>query len=150
MTAVALRPATDADRDGIARIWFDGWNSTGIAPAGEHSYALLRTRVDVELASGWQVTIAELDGTVVGFAALRPELAKLDQIFVAPDRLGQGVGKTLMAAAARAMPGGFHLWTHGDNVRARRFYEGLAPLRWEDGTHPRHSHPIRTYWFAGA
>ena len=55
-----------------------------------------------------------------------------------------------MAHAARAMPAGFSLWTHSDNARARRFYEALAPLRWEDGVHPKHGHPIRTYWFAGA
>lgn len=148
--SVRLRPALATDRDAIARIWLEGWDSTGIPPAGEHSYALLRERVDVELAGGWQVTVAQGDGAVIGFAALRPDLGKLDQLFVAPDVLGQGVGKALMAYAARAMPHGFMLWTHGDNLRARRFYEALVPLRREDGLHPKHGHPIRTYWFAGA
>lgn len=105
MTGVALRPAVDADRDAVARIWLEGWNSTGVPPAGEHNYPLLRARVDREVAGGWQVTVAEVGGAVVGFAALRFDEAKLDQIFVAPDRLGQGVGKTLMAHAAQVMPG---------------------------------------------
>ena len=149
MITLVLRLATDADRDAIARIWLDGWATTGIRLASQPDYAGLRSRVDADFASGWQVVVAVRDGAVVGFAALRPDLAKLDQVFVAPDALSQGVGKALMAAAGRAMPAGFTLWTHGDNRRARRFYEGLAPLRWEDGLHPGQGHPIRTYWFAG-
>ena len=148
--ALTLRPAADADRDAIARIWLDGWNSTGIRLASAPDYAGLRARVDTDIKGGWHVTVAERDGKVVGFAALRPELAKLDQIFVAPDALGSGIGKALMADAARAMPAGYSLWTHGNNARARRFYEALAPLRHEDGIHPKQGHPIRTYWYAGS
>ena len=110
----------------------------------------MRTRVDAEIDGGWHVVVAHDREEVLGFVAMLPDQAKLAQIFVTPEWLGQGIGKSLMAAAAQAMPGGFTLWTHGDNVRARRFYEGLSPLRREDGMHPTHGHPIRTYWFAGA
>lgn len=96
------------------------------------------------------MTVADVAGTVVGFIALRPDLAKLDQIFVAPDRHGQGVGQALFAEARREMPHGFHLWTHGENHRAQLFYEMLEPLRSEPGAHPKHGHPIITYWFGTA
>lgn len=144
-----MRSARDADRDAIARVWLDGWQSTGIRLAEQPDYVGLRSRVDEELANGWRVTVADWAGEVLGFAALRPDLAKLDQIFVKADALGQGIGAALMAHARRAMPDGFSLWTHADNARARRFYENQAPLRFEDGMHPTHGHPIRTYWFAG-
>ena len=88
--SITLRPAVDTDRDAIARIWFDGWESTGIRLATAPDRAGLRARVDAEMAGGWRVTIAERDGALVGFAALRPEIAKLDQIFVSPAALGQG------------------------------------------------------------
>lgn len=144
---LALRPATDADRDAIARIWLDGWSSTGIVLADAPTYAALRARVDDELADGWQVIMALLEGEAVGFVALRPDRRRLEQIFVAPDRHGQGVGQALFAAARAALPAGFELWTHGENGRARRFYQALGPVRQEPGLHPRAGHPIVTYWF---
>jgi GNAT superfamily N-acetyltransferase len=107
----------------------------------------LRTRVDEELTAGWHVTVAELEGEVVGFLAIRPNLAKLDQIFVAPDWHGQGIGQALFAAAQQAMRGGFSLSTHAANARARRFYEALGPGRAEPGAHPRYGHPVITFWF---
>ena len=128
-------------------MWLDGWRSTGIRLASEPTYSELRARVDAEITSGWQVIVAERGKAIIGFVALRPELGKLDHIFVASDALGQSIGKALFAGARRTLPRGFTLWTHGDNVRARRFYETLSPLRWEDGAHPTHGHPIRTYWF---
>ena len=146
---LTLRRAGDADRDAIARVWLDGWRSTGIVLAEAPDYAGLRTRVDSDIASGWQVTVAEQEGKVVGFVALRPDQAKLDQIFVAPEAHRQGVGRALFGVARTALPAGFSLWTHGENADAKRFYAALGPLRQEDGVHPRHGHPIVTYWFAG-
>lgn len=137
----------DADRDAIARIWRDGWLSNGIRLADEPTYAALRARVDDELADGWRVTVAAADGAVIGFVALRPDRARLEQIFVAPERHGQGVGQALFAAARVAMPGGFELWTHGANHRAGRFYDKLGPVRREPGLHPRAGHAIVNYWF---
>ena len=142
-----LRPAADADRDAIARIWLDGWLSNGIRLADAPTYAGLRARVGDELADGWRVTVAEQGGAVIGFVALRPDRARLEQIFITPDRHGQGVGRALFAAARAAMPGGFELWTHGENHRAGRFYDALGPVRQEAGLHPRGGHPIVTYWF---
>jgi GNAT superfamily N-acetyltransferase len=112
--------------------------------------ASLRARVDEELAAGWHVTVAELEGEVVGFLALRPNLAKLDQIFVAPDWHGKGVGRALFAAAQRELRGGFTLSTHAANARARRLYEALGPERAEPGAHPRYGHLVITYWFGAA
>lgn len=139
----------DDDRDAVARAWLEGWRATGIVLAEQPDYAGLRARVDRDLASGWQVAVAETAGVVVGFVALRPDEAKLDQIFVLPEAFGHGAGPLLFDHACRAMPAGFTLWTHGDNVRARAFYERRAPLRWEDGVHPKQGHAIRTYWFGG-
>ncbi len=144
---VLLRPATEADRDAIARIWWDGARSTGIIATELPGRAELRVRIDDELANGWQVTVADDAGTVIGFLALRPDQARLDQIFVAPDRQGEGIGRELFAAARAAMPAGFSLRTAADNARARRFYHALVPLRAESGLHPRRGYPVVTYGF---
>lgn len=133
----------------MARVWIEGWWSNGIRVTEDPTPEALRARVDEELAAGWRVTVAELAGALVGFVAIRPDLGKLDQIFVSPDRHGQGIGQAMFAYARKAMPGGFHLGTHAENRRARRFYEALGPVRQEPGRHPKYGHPILTYWFHG-
>jgi ribosomal protein S18 acetylase RimI-like enzyme len=110
----------------------------------------LRERVDIELAEGWDVTVAVRDGEIVGFAAIKKKEAVLAELSVKPGSLGGGIGKALLAHAIAAMPGGFTLYTRIGNERARRFYEkaGLVELR--EGTHPRSGDAIVYYgWNAG-
>jgi GNAT superfamily N-acetyltransferase len=71
-----------------------------------------------------QVTVAELDGNVVGFAALVG--GELDGLFVEPDLWGQGIGRALVDAAAhQARKKGLTL-TVIANPRARGFYESCG------------------------
>ena len=105
----------------MARIWLDGWLSTGLSTGGDPTVAELRTRIGEDLAKGWTLTVAEADGTVVGMLATFP--GKLDQIFLDPAHKGTGVGKALFAEAKRLMPAGFTLWANTANDRARSFYE---------------------------
>ena len=87
----------------------------------------MRERVGQDLARGdWTLTVAEVDGAVVGMLATYPD--KLDQLFLDPAWKGRGVGKALFAEARRLMPGGFTLWANTANDRAREFYEaqGMA------------------------
>jgi GNAT superfamily N-acetyltransferase len=79
--------------------------------------------------------VGELDGTVVGFAILRPsadddatgDRGELDGFYVAPTAWGLGVGRALLAAALdRLRSDGFSdatLWTAVDNHRPRGTYE---------------------------
>jgi GNAT superfamily N-acetyltransferase len=57
----------------------------------------------------------------VALLALAP--GWLEQLYVAPDRLGEGIGTRLMAVAKERQPEGLQLWTFQVNARARRFYE---------------------------
>tara|TARA_R110002020_G_scaffold114612_1_gene263768 strand:- start:137 stop:487 length:351 start_codon:yes stop_codon:yes gene_type:complete len=109
------------------------------------SYAALRKRVDEEFDSGWQVTVVDTDGDVVGFLAIRPKDKVLSELFLSPGLLGRGLGKALLDHAKSAMPGGFTLFTTSRNQKARRFYEreGLIALREEP--HPRSGHPVTYY-----
>jgi GNAT superfamily N-acetyltransferase len=53
-----------------------------------------------EKFAAWTIWIAEIDGSVAGFAALRPngEIAELEDFMVEPERQGRGVGRLLMQA----------------------------------------------------
>lgn len=83
--------------------------------------------------SGHSGMIAEQDGAPVGFFYLiadadPPRGTLLDNLHVAPDARGAGLGRHLLERAAleietRQWPRGLHLWVFNANTGARRFYE---------------------------
>jgi len=84
--------------------------------------------------TGAFLLVADSAGEVVGMALVMPassrplEVAVVQMVFVAPERWGGGIGGRLVAAAlAEARTRGFEraqLWTHADDERVRRLYEG--------------------------
>lgn len=140
-----LRPATDDDLDSIASIWHAGASLPGVGPAALPPLDVLRARVDQELAAGWALTVAEQAGDLVGFVALRPDQAVLDQLFVRPGSVGGGIGKALFAHAQTIMPDGFSLFTRPGNIRATRFYEALGMTVLRHDRHPRFGDAIVFY-----
>ena len=78
--------------------------------------------------------VTDAVGEVVGMVLVTPassrpsEVAVVQMVFVAPERWGAGIGGKLLAAAlAEARTRGFErvkLWTHADDERVRRLYEG--------------------------
>ncbi len=128
-----LRPATAEDAAAVAELWFESWRSNGFEGHPDTSEMMIE-RVPRELAGRWEVTIAEADGRMLGFLALAVAEDRLDQLFVAPDAQGRGVGSRLFARAVDRLPAGFWLTTQQENVRARAFYEhrGMALERFED------------------
>ncbi|HEV2518334.1 MAG TPA: GNAT family N-acetyltransferase [Devosia sp.] len=147
---IALRSATSADYDAIAAIWHASAGLPGVGPAKLPRLERLRARVDVEIAEGWQVTVAEAGGEIIGFLAIKPKAAILDQLFMHPEARGMGLGLLLLDAAKAQLPQGFTLFTRPGNTPARRFYEkhGLTHLR--DDLHPVFGDPIVWYgWRQG-
>lgn len=86
---------------------------------------------------GEAVLVAEADGHVVGFASVGPSRDEDDNgqgevwaIYLLADFWGQGIGKSLMAAACESLhDAGFTeatLWVMDSNERARQFYEAAG------------------------
>ena len=80
------------------------------------------------------VCVAEEDGRVVGFLALKGDHGTF--FYVDPEAHGRGHGSALFEEARRARPGGFEFWVFQQNEQARRFYEhrGCVPVRFTDGS----------------
>jgi len=98
-----------------------------------------------------RMTVADQDGSVVGFTYVGPSetagAAELYAIHVAPDLVGTGLGRELMADALTGLAevGGSRavLWVLAANPRARRFYEaGGWVLDGATRTEPVNDEPV--------
>jgi ribosomal protein S18 acetylase RimI-like enzyme len=91
------------------------------------------------------VWVAEEDGRIVGFLALKGDLGTF--FYVDPEAHGSGHGSALFEAAQRARPGGFEFWVFQDNEHARRFYEqrGCVAVELTDGAGNEEKTPDARY-----
>tara|TARA_R110002020_G_scaffold83397_1_gene206813 strand:+ start:210301 stop:210747 length:447 start_codon:yes stop_codon:yes gene_type:complete len=118
-----IRPAVPADFPALANLWHDSWVSIGISNALDLDREGVRERFEAEAADRWTIYLAQIDNRIVGFLALLPADNQLDQIFVAPDKKGMGIGRALLDFAKQALPDRIVLWTAAQNIHARTFYE---------------------------
>jgi len=59
---------------------------------------------------------------MIGFVTVDPKTLYLDQLVVAPESWGAGVGEVLIVEAKRISPRGLDLDVNTDNARAIAFY----------------------------
>lgn len=137
MTDIVVRTASETDLDTVRRLVNDSWRATYRSAidgdrmenilARRHARELLKRQLD---AAGDVFLVAERNGTVVGhaYACHRPDGLYLDRLHVAPQRKGQGIGKTLMEAVFAAAGDGepVTLEVIDDNRAAIGFYESLG------------------------
>ncbi|WP_307544285.1 GNAT family N-acetyltransferase [Streptomyces sp. V3I8] len=134
---------TLADCPRVAEIRVRGWQHAyaGLMPRSyldglDVAAELPRRRAHFERAGEGVVNlVAEWAGEVVGWSCHGPYRdgehrtadAELYAIYVAPDRLGRGVGRALLRESvtrcAAAGHGRMLLWVVRENADARRFYE---------------------------
>jgi ribosomal protein S18 acetylase RimI-like enzyme len=147
---VVVRPQVDDDIEQIAALHVRTWQAAyaDLMPAD-----LLAALDPAQFAArrreyaghpDVRTLVAEDEGVVCGFAAFGPyqraqrpddldrSIGELYALYVEPRSWGGGLGRALLAAAARALAArglaDLRLWVLEDNAPARRFYErsGLA------------------------
>ena len=124
---MTLRPAVPDDMATVAEIWHRSWHlaHAGHVPDGLTAARTLDAFHERTPARVADTTVAELDGTVVGFTMVDGD--EVEQVFVDPAHHGRGVAAPLLAAAEqRVADGGYDVaWLAvvAGNARARRFYE---------------------------
>ena len=145
MAQLRLRPATAADAAAIAALHTASWRD---AYAAILDADFLAGPVEADRLGVWEARLRDPDpdqvvhvaqseeGEVVGFVcAFRdadPEWGSLvGNLHVAPRMRGNGVGETLLRAAAALLAasgaqGGLHLWVFEANTAGLRFYERLG------------------------
>jgi GNAT superfamily N-acetyltransferase len=120
---ITLRPYRDEDLDAVVAVWWDSWHSIRAGLRHPHPLSRWRARCADEIVPRQDVVVAVDNGVVVGFAAADIRARVLSQIFIAPARKRQGIGRQLFAWAQATMTDGFTLHTLVDNVGSRAFYE---------------------------
>ncbi|HEY8126306.1 MAG TPA: GNAT family N-acetyltransferase [Methylocystis sp.] len=125
-----LRLRVDDDWPLILDVWVASWRATYPEIDFEARRDWLVRRVQKCEALG-AVTFCLLDAqsTLAGFVMINPSDGWLDQICVAPNRFGAGVGASLLSAARNVSPRLIRLDVNADNARAIRFYERDGFLR---------------------
>ncbi|MHB1101939.1 MAG: GNAT family N-acetyltransferase [Devosia sp.] len=129
--SISLRLATEEDADDIAALFAVSRLLLTFLPdlhSVEEDQAHIRDHVLVD----YRVTVAERDGTIVGFMA---ELEGwIEHFYMDPAQLRTGIGSALIADA-KARNEGLELWCFADNIRGRAFYEkhGFVAVKFTDG-----------------
>jgi GNAT superfamily N-acetyltransferase len=150
VSAIRLRPATQADAATIGSLHVASWLETyaGILPDEMLAELSVEARTamwsealgDPEAAGSMALILAEEDGRPIGFGACgrqRDEAlstagydGELGAIYILRSHQDRGVGRSLMAAMARSLSDLGHeaasLWVLRENGRARAFYEALG------------------------
>jgi ribosomal protein S18 acetylase RimI-like enzyme len=91
------------------------------------------------IARDGRVSVARLDGAVVGMIAVRTgeDVQWIDQLYLAPGHVGRGIGRQLLAHGLRILGRDFpvRLYSFQANRGARKFYEraGFRAIAFSDG-----------------
>jgi ribosomal protein S18 acetylase RimI-like enzyme len=139
---ITYRAATQHDIEAIAALHADSWRrnyrgaySDAFLDEGvlEDRLGVWRRRLTPPTDPGRHGVVAERDGAMVGFAYTifddDPEWGSLlDNLHVAHELRGTGVGTELMARAAQAVvehrpSSGLYLWVLKNNTAAQAFYD---------------------------
>ncbi len=120
----------------IAQLWLDSWRSTGTAAEEDVRVEDLIQRIREEVKGSWELTLCWLGPQLAGMLAIRPADNCLDQLFVAPNPKGSGVGSRLMDIAKQRLRDGMWLRTAEANHAARAFYERRGFHHYDTDKHP--------------
>ncbi len=144
-----IRRAATADGQGVGDVWLASWRATFDFPPG-YPDADCRRWLAEELIPDNESWVADDHGRVVAIMALSETM--VEQLYVAPDWIGRGLGRRLIDLAKERRPDGVDLYCFAVNTRARVFYErnGFHAIASGDGSGNVERQPdIRYAWRPG-
>jgi 8-oxo-dGTP pyrophosphatase MutT (NUDIX family)/GNAT superfamily N-acetyltransferase len=151
-----LRPARGNDGRDIAAVHLRSRAFALPTVPIAHDDADVRRWIADEVIGRRDVTVAEVDGTIVGWMVLdgdRGSTGWIDQLYLDPAWIGRGLGDAFVAVAKQRHPGGLQLWTFEVNEAAQRFYarHGFVAVERTPGTGNEERAPdVRFEWVGEA
>jgi GNAT superfamily N-acetyltransferase len=118
-----IRPVRPDEYDEVARVWMNSWVSTGLEDASDAVLARLRARIAMAAEKGSSLFVADDNGKLAAMLTLHLSDRYLDQLFVAPEYQGDGLGRQLLAFTRQQMPDEIWLRCVRENEKAWCWYE---------------------------
>ena len=166
---MVIREGTEGDIGSIANLHVQSWRT---AYRGILSDDYLDGRAHKDRLAIWQerfsgqgskrmfVLVAERDDQLAGFVCVFPQEdavfgSFLDNLHVAPELTGQGIGRQLLSEAARRLLTdgprvSLYFWVFEQNRRARQFYERTGAIAAGSAENPmpdgKRVLSVRYYW----
>ena len=135
MQGLTIRSARTDEFDEIARVWIESWLSIGLEQRSEAAFANARARIPVEVANGWSLYVVDDRGRIAAMLAFHLPDCHLDQLFVAPEYHGRGIGKMLLQFTRQHLPDEIWLRCASRNEKAWRWYERKGFVFEKEGPH---------------
>ena len=153
-TLITLHAASSLHADAIASTLINSRKAFLPYAPFAHSEAATRAWVRDILVPGGGVTVALDRDAVVGMLAGSRGGAQswIDQLYIAPKRVGQGIGSQLLAHALASLLKPIRLFTFQANTGSRRFYEraGFEAIKFTDGAENEERCPDVLYELGGS
>lgn len=135
---VHFRVAKISDSEAIADVYFRSRTELVSCAPLVHSQDEVRNWVGRYLIPAGRTTVAIDHSLVVGFLTIfsHSDFNWVEQLYVDPTRVAQGIGTGLLAIARSKMLPPIRLYTFQCNQRARYFYErhGFKAIDFSDGS----------------
>ncbi|EDY44139.1 GNAT family N-acetyltransferase [Streptomyces sp. SPB074] len=145
---IVLRRAGAPDARGAAEVWLRSFAAALPGVRRAHADDAVREWFAHIVVPGLETWVAERGGgDLVGVLALSD--GELEQLYLAPEARGRGLGDRFVALAKERRPAGLDLWTFQVNAPARRFYErhGFVVAEETDGRRNEEKEPdVRYVW----
>ena len=119
---ISLRRYAAADEDAAIALWQRTWQQAYPQIAFAKRVEWWRARWRDELVPVATIVVAERDGIMVGLVTIERDTGYLDQLVVAPELWGSGLGRRLLDEAKQLSPEKIELHVNQDNERAIRLY----------------------------
>jgi ubiquinone/menaquinone biosynthesis C-methylase UbiE/GNAT superfamily N-acetyltransferase len=142
---VTIRRARPDEAHAIADVYLRARRAAVPAiPPGVHDDDDVRRHFAM-LVEEREVWVAE-DEAIVGLLVLHDD--DVDQLYLEPNRTGEGIGSALVEHAKAQRPEGLQLWAFQSNTGARRFYErhGFVADRMTDGDNEEGAPDVHYWW----
>lgn len=148
-----LRPARHNDAGECASVYLRARRFALPDVPVVHDDSEVRRWMADDVIAHADVTVAEVDGTVVGLMVLdrhaRSQTGWIEQLYLDPSWMGRGLGDRFVAHAKAASPRGLQLWTFEVNEPAQRFYARhgfVVAERTEGSANEERAPDVRFQW----
>jgi putative acetyltransferase len=120
--SVRLRPYHASDEEACIALWQRAWQVAYPRIAFAKRTEWWRGRWRNDLVPVADIAVLERGDDLTGFVTIDTATGYLDQLVVAPECWGRGLGRRLIDEAKRLSPSGVELHVNQDNARALRLY----------------------------